>query len=113
MPVETHEYKPFFNELQPRLETARMLQRELESNLAQRFNVFDYLRTDELGLSRIIADLLSREGTVQQVSTFDMSQRFATRHNTHTVSTCHHARTHAGLHSCIHCSDAFHPEFQV
>ncbi len=31
---------------------------ELDRHLARRFNVFKYLRTDELGLSRIIADLL-------------------------------------------------------
>ena len=48
----------FFNALAPRLETARVLDRELDRNLAHRFNVFDYLKTDELGLSRIIADLL-------------------------------------------------------
>ncbi len=47
-----------FAELAPRLETARVLGRELDRMLARRFNVFDYLRTDELGLSRIIADLL-------------------------------------------------------
>ena len=49
----------FFNELAPRLETARVLDRELDRNLARRFNVLDYLRTNELGLSRIIADLLN------------------------------------------------------
>lgn len=48
----------FFDELAPRLETARVLDEELDRNLAPRFNVLDYLRTDELGLSRIIADLL-------------------------------------------------------
>ena len=60
--METHEYQPFFDGLLPRLETARTLQRELDSQLAQRFNVFDYLRTDELGLSRVIADLLNPLG---------------------------------------------------
>ena len=60
--METHEYQPFFDGLLPRLETARTLQRELDSQLAQRFNVFDYLRTDELGLSRVIADLLNPRG---------------------------------------------------
>ena len=49
----------FFAELAPRLETARDLERELDRKLAQRFNVLDYLRDDELGLSRIIADLLN------------------------------------------------------
>ena len=48
----------FFNELAPRLETAKALDEELDRNLARKFNVLDYLKTDELGLSRIIADLL-------------------------------------------------------
>ena len=51
----------FFAELAPRLETARGLERELDRKLAQRFNVLDYLRDNELGLSRIIADLLDPE----------------------------------------------------
>ena len=48
----------FFYELAPRLDVARSLELELDRHLARRFNVFDYLRTDELGLSRIVADLL-------------------------------------------------------
>jgi len=48
----------FFAQLSPRLETARALERELDRHLARRFNVFDYLSTDEVALSRIIADLL-------------------------------------------------------
>lgn len=48
----------FFAQLSPRLETARELERELDRHLARRFNVFDYLSTDEVALSRIIADLL-------------------------------------------------------
>ena len=62
MPVEMRAFQQFFDGLQPRLDTARTLQRELDSQLAQRFNVFDYLRTDELGLSRIVADLLDPKG---------------------------------------------------
>ena len=46
------DYQRFFDELKPRLETARMLESELDAQLARRFNVFDYLRTDELGISR-------------------------------------------------------------
>ena len=49
----------FFAELAPRLEVARDLGRELDRKLAQQFNILDYLRDDELGLSRIIADLLN------------------------------------------------------
>ena len=37
---------------------ARELDLVLDRHLAHRFNVFRYLRTDELGLSRVIADLL-------------------------------------------------------
>ncbi len=39
-----------------------MVERELDRELARRFNVFDYLRTDELGLSRMLADLLDPAG---------------------------------------------------
>ena len=53
----------FFDELAPRLETARVLDQELDRNLARRFNVLDYLKTDELGLSRIIADLFTPDAT--------------------------------------------------
>ena len=42
----------FLDEIAPRLETARVLEHELDRNLARRFNVLDYLRDDELGLSR-------------------------------------------------------------
>ena len=56
---ESHsDLERFFLELAPRLETARALDRRL----ARRFYVFDYLRTDEPGLSRIVADLLKPEG---------------------------------------------------
>lgn len=55
-------YRRFFAEMAPRLETARALEAELDRHLARRFNVFDYLRTDELGLSSIIADLLDPQG---------------------------------------------------
>ena len=64
------EYERFFDELAPRLETARALGRELDRKLAHRFNVFDYLRDDELGLSRIIADLLDPEATHGQGTLF-------------------------------------------
>lgn len=60
----------FFAELAPRLETARALERELDRQLAHRFNVFDYLRTDELGLSRFVADLLNPEAKHGQGTAF-------------------------------------------
>ena len=53
------EYARFFAELTPQLEGARVLAAERDRELAPRFNVFDYVRDDELGLSRIIADLLN------------------------------------------------------
>ena len=39
-----------------------MLEHELDRQLARPFNALDYLRTDELGLSRIVADLLNPQG---------------------------------------------------
>ena len=62
--------KGFFDELAPRLETARILDRELDRNLAHRFNVLDYLKTDELGLSRIIADLFNPKASHGQGTLF-------------------------------------------
>lgn len=56
------QYQRFVDELAPRLETARALERQLDAQLARRFNVFDYLRADELGISRTIADLVNPEG---------------------------------------------------
>ena len=56
--ADRREHERFFSELAPRLAAARSRDRELDRRLARRFNVFDYLRTDELGLSRVIADLL-------------------------------------------------------
>ena len=49
-------------ELTPHLAAARAVDRELDRHLARRFNAFRYLRDDELGLSRIIADLLDPGG---------------------------------------------------
>ena len=64
------EYERFFAELAPRLEMVRDLESELDRNLAQRFNVLDYLRDDELGLSRIIADLLNSKASHGQGTLF-------------------------------------------
>ena len=64
------EYQRFFDGLAPRLEMARALERELDRKLAHRFNVLDYLRDDELGLSRIIADLLDPEASHGQGTLF-------------------------------------------
>ncbi len=56
--ADSDSYRGFFDALKPTLEMAAKLDRELNRHLAQRFNALEYLRTDELGLSRIIADLL-------------------------------------------------------
>lgn len=66
----TEAHQRFFDELAPRLETAQALERELDTHLARRFNVFDYLRTDELGLSRVVADLLNPKGKHGQGAIF-------------------------------------------
>ena len=65
-----HQCIGFFNQLEPRLTAARELDRELNHHLAHRFNVFRYLRDDELGLSRIIADLLDPKEAHGQGSKF-------------------------------------------
>ena len=57
-------------ELTPHLHAARAVEHELDRHLVRRFNVFRYLRDDELGLSRIIADLLDPTGEHGQGTTF-------------------------------------------
>ena len=57
-PDPKREYANFFAQLLPALEAARKIDAELDRHLAHRFRALEYLRTDELGLSRIIADLL-------------------------------------------------------
>ena len=56
--------------LTPHLHAARAVERELDRQLARRFNIFRYLRDDELGLSRIIADLLDPAGEHGQGTIF-------------------------------------------
>ena len=68
--VDRRRYERFFYELAPRLNVARSLELELDRHLARRFNVFDYLRTDELGLSRIVADLLDPSANHAQGALF-------------------------------------------
>lgn len=60
----------FFDTLGPRLEMARTVDERLNSELASRFNVLDYIRTSELGLSRVIADLLDPSATHGQQTLF-------------------------------------------
>ena len=59
-----------FRTLGPRLAAARRIERELDRILANRFNPLDYVRTDELGLSRIVADLLDPNAAHGQGSLF-------------------------------------------
>ena len=67
--TELREYQRFFYDLTPRLETTRVLERELDAKLARRFNVFDFLKSKsgsgvyEVTLSRVIADLLNPSGS--------------------------------------------------
>ena len=63
-------YSEFFSNLTHRITTARRVERELDRRLARRFNVLDYLQTDELGLSKIIADLLDPRASHGQGSLF-------------------------------------------
>lgn len=51
-------FQSLFAEVSPDLEAERRLERELDRYLAPGFNPFDYLRTNELALSRTIAGLL-------------------------------------------------------
>ena len=64
------EYERFFAELTARLNAAEKRECEFDRKLAHRFNVFDYLRDDELGLSRVIADLLDPKATHGQGALF-------------------------------------------
>ena len=63
-------YGRFFAALGARMEGARAVERELDRLLARNFNALDYLRTDELGLSRIVGDLLDPGGTHGQGTCF-------------------------------------------
>ena len=64
------ELERFFAEVAPRLDTAATLDAELDRQLARRFNVFRYLRADEVGFSRMIADLLDPNGDHGQGTLF-------------------------------------------
>ena len=63
-------YGRFFTALGARMEGARAAERELDRLLARSFSALDYLRTDELGLSRIIGDLLDPGGLHGQGACF-------------------------------------------
>ncbi len=68
--ADMERYRRFFMVLGERRESARVEEREQDRLHARRFNAFDYLRTDELGLSQIIADLLNPNGPHGQGASF-------------------------------------------
>lgn len=57
--VDAESLRGFLDGLRPQLELARKVESELDRRMARRFNVLDYISTSELGLSRVIADLLN------------------------------------------------------
>lgn len=67
---DRNRYGRFFATVNARLNSARAVDRELDQMLARRFNALDYLRTDELGLSKIVADLLDPSGAHGQGPAF-------------------------------------------
>ena len=50
--------------------TLREARNRFSAQLAPEFSIFDYLRTDEMGLSKCIASLLDPKGTHGQGSVF-------------------------------------------
>ena len=56
--VRQHQCVRLLSKVTPHLEAARTAALQRDRHLAPRFNVFKYLRDDELGLSRMIANLL-------------------------------------------------------
>ncbi|MCY4584594.1 MAG: PD-(D/E)XK nuclease family protein [Bryobacterales bacterium] len=58
------------SELTPQVRKARSKERQRDRRQAPRFNAFKYLRTDELGLSRMIADLLDPDAEHGQGTKF-------------------------------------------
>ena len=68
--ADRRKYERYFHELAPRLSVARNLELAFDRLLARRFNGFDYLRTNELGLSRLVADLLNPRASHAQGARF-------------------------------------------
>ena len=64
------EMKRFFDELSPFIKYGKKFDRELSLKVAHRFNVFDFLRDDEHGLSNIIAHLINPSASHGQVTFF-------------------------------------------
>ena len=70
-------YGHLFATLNARLAGARAVERELDRALARSFNALDYLRTDELGLSKIFSIRAAR--TVKDRSSWSSSSRWLVR----------------------------------
>ena len=68
--VRQRECVRLLSELTPQLQRAVAAERQRERRRAPQFNVFKYLREDELGLSRIIADLLNPTAAHGQGTSF-------------------------------------------
>ena len=71
--VDVESLRSFLDGLKPQLEWARLahgVESELDRQMARQFNVLDYVRTSELGLSKIIADLLNPNATHGQGTLF-------------------------------------------
>lgn len=68
--MEAHEIDHFFTSLETISVGAKTVSKQLAYEIGSNFSFFDYMRLDELGLSRIIANLLSPEGTHGQGAIF-------------------------------------------
>ena len=68
--VDIESLRGFLDGLRPQLELARKVESELDRRMARRFNVLDYISTSELGLSRVIADLLNPKAAHGQGTLF-------------------------------------------
>lgn len=78
----------FLLDLSWRFQAAQAVERELDRHLARRFNVFRYLRKDELGLSQMIADLLDPTAEHGQGTSFLEALLATLPQNRTTVSVC-------------------------
>jgi hypothetical protein len=66
----TQQIEKLLNDVGFRLATLREARNRFSDQLAPEFRIFDYLRTDEMGLSRCIASLLDPKGKHGQGSVF-------------------------------------------
>lgn len=66
----TNQFEELLKDVWFRLATLKEARNRFSNQLAPEFRVFDYLRTDEMGLSRCIADLLDPNGKHGQKNVF-------------------------------------------